>query len=148
MNTSTGVPQVKMKEALIEKKYEELADYSNQNIFTLLSAWSSDNISLVKKLISGYENTLRFITRWLKDKDEINQMVFELGRLQGVVSGIKHVLYCEKRKEEAATEYQNRLQYITHLSEIVKVLDKEGSLSHSDLSEKLHIKQPTLSERF
>lgn len=146
MNTSMGVPTINLKEALAEQKNEELIHYSKKSRNKLLAAWNDDNKTLVRKLIGSYESVLNRFSRWITSLDMFSRMIFELGCLQGMVSCISHVLYCEKKQEEADTAYKGRLQYITHLSDIVKTLANEGSLSHTDLSKRLQMKPSTLSE--
>lgn len=146
MNTLTGGPTVNVKEALSEERFEELITYSEKSRLGLLSAWSAENKTLVKKIINICEKTLRYFSMWIKSQSIQNQMIYELGFLKGTVSSLSHAIYCEQKKEEAAADYRSRLQYISHLADIVKVLEKEGSLSHSDLAQKLMMKQPTLSE--
>lgn len=146
MDTSMGAPTINLKEALAERKNEELINYSKKGRYKLLAAWNDDDKSLVRKLIGSYESVLNRFSKWIASLDISSRMIFELGCLQGMVSGISHVLYCEKRQEEADVAYKGGLQYITHLSEIVKIIEKEGPLSHTDLSKKLQIKQSTLTE--
>ena len=146
MNTSMDVPTINLKEALAAQKNEELINYSKKGRNKLLAAWNDDDKSLVRKLIGSYESVLNRFSKWIASLDIASRMIFELGCLQGMVSGISQVLYCEKRQEEAAVAYKGGLQYVTHLSEIVKILEKEGPLSHTDLSKKLQMKQSTLTE--
>ena len=146
MNTLTGGPTVNVKEALLEKQYKELVDYSEKSRLRLLAAWSADNKPIVKKIINACEKTLRIFSEWIRKQNIESQMIYELGYLKGTVSSIRHVLFCEQKEEEAAFDYRSKLQYINHLADIVSVLEKEGSLSHSDLSQKLMMNQSTLSE--
>ena len=149
MDTLTGVPTVNVKEALSEKQYEEMIHYSEKCRLSIFSAWSEENKALVKRIIHACEKTLRFFSEWIKSQNVQSQMIYELGCLRGVISSISHVIYCEQKKEEIASldhEYRSKLQYVNHLVDIVKILDKEGSLSHTDLCQKLRMNQSTLSE--
>ena len=146
MNISSKVQTLDVKEALTHKEYDKITDYFKQSRYELFAAWSEGNRALVKKYISLLENVMRRISFLMKSLDKFGHMIYEMGCLTGAISSISHVLYCAQKEEDSVAAYRSKLQYINHLSEIVKALDKEGPMSHTDLSAKLKMNVSTLSE--
>lgn len=131
--------------ALQNQEFNTIEEYVEENQRYIASQWIQDDLPLLRKILRFGTAILSRQERKIKD-DNTQHAIFRLGALFGTLESFNYLMYENDRKQQTVDAYTKDVKCIKHLQEVVLLLDLYGDLTHSEISEKLHLNAPTLTE--
>ena len=135
-----------LRESFEAEQYPELLDYSDSNRFNLFAIHADGDIDFLRKSLRLGSAILQRFSRYLQKKSEQLFAVYRLGVLSGIVECMNHILYEEAQQLASITRHGREVLYIKHVPQILSALEDEGTLTHSELCNRLNLKPSTLTE--
>lgn len=135
-----------LQKLLETEQYSEMLDYSDDNRFILFSAYSDDKPDSLRKCLRLGSAILQRFSRYLQHQSEQLFAVFRIGALCGHVECLNRILYEKDRQLASKARHGREILYIKHVPQILNLLYKEGTLTHSELCDELVLKASTLTE--
>ena len=138
-------PELDLTLDLKKHRYDEIKEYVEENRRMVLSSWKTDEIDKLKKSLRFGSSLLSFQADRLQ-KDRRLFAVFKMGELSGTIDALNKLIYEKEQIKKVSEDFQREYKHIKHLTEIVVLLNLYGSLTHSEICEKLQFNAPTLTE--
>lgn len=131
--------------ALQAQNIDRLIEYVDENQHHISSQWVQNDLPRLRKTLRLGMAILSSQEQKIK-KDKTRHGIFRLGALLGTVESFNYLMYENDRQQQTVEVFKKDLKCIKHLQEIVLLLDLYGDLTHSEISEKLALNPPTLTE--
>lgn len=136
-------PEIDFEELFQEKQYDKLICLAEENINLVrkLSVGSSADdllrsVNLGISILSYFERSIQ------QSKDFLS--LFLLGKLKGRLETLNEQHY--NLQQDSIAEATGRMAYTKYLDQIVSLLEMWGSMTQSELCERLDLQKSTLSE--
>lgn len=136
-------PEIDFEELFQEKQYDKLICIAEENINLVrkLSVGSSADdllrsVNLGISILSYFERSIQ------QSKDFLS--LFLLGKLKGRLETLNEQHY--NLQQDSIAEATGRMAYTKYLDQIVSLLEMWGSMTQSELCERLDLQKSTLSE--
>ena len=136
-------PEIDFEELFQEKQYDNLICLAEENINLVrkLSVGSSADdllrsVNLGISILSYFERSIQ------QSKDFLS--LFLLGKLKGRLETLNEQHY--NLQQDSIAEATGRMAYTKYLDQIVSLLEMWGSMTQSELCERLDLQKSTLSE--
>lgn len=131
--------------ALQNQELTELIEYVEENQRHIASQWIQENLPRLRKILRLGTAILSRLEHRIKG-DSKQYAIFRLGALSGTLESFNYLMYENDRKQQTVDSYAKDIKCIKHLKDVILLLDLYGDLTHSEISEKLHLNAPTLTE--
>ena len=131
--------------ALQSENFDSLKQYVDENQRHIVVQWLKNDLPQLRK-------TLKLGTAILSSqeqkimRDKLQHAIFRLGALSGTLESFNYLMYENDRQQQTVEEFTKDIKCIKHLQDVVLLLDLYGDLTHSEISEKLGLNPPTLTE--
>lgn len=131
--------------ALQSENFDSLKQYVDENQRHIAVQWLKNDLPQLRK-------TLKLGTAILSSqeqkimRDKLQHAIFRLGALSGTLESFNYLMYENDRQQQTVEEFTKDIKCIKHLQDVVLLLDLYGDLTHSEISEKLGLNPPTLTE--
>ena len=138
-------PSLDLNIALKEEQHDSIIEYAEENQRQLLTKAKLKETEVLKKSLKLGTAILRYQENLLKS-EKSKFSIYKLGVLSGSVDALNQLIYDSDQKQQTIDSFKERIKCVKHLKEIVSLLDLYGSLTHAEVSEKLSVNPPTLTE--
>lgn len=131
--------------ALQSEDFDSLKQYVDENQRHIAVQWLKNDVPRLRK-------TLKLGTAILSSqeqkimRDKLQHAIFRLGALSGTLESFNYLMHENDRQQQTVEEFTKDIKCIKHLQDVVLLLDLYGDLTHSEISEKLGLNPPTLTE--
>ena len=138
-------PDLDLNIALKEELHDSIIEYAEENQRQLLATAKRNETENLKKSLKLGTAIFRYQEKLFKtEKSKLS--IYKLGVLFGSVDALNQLIYDSDQKQETIDNFKESIKCVKHLKKIISLLDLYGSLTHAEMSEKLDINPPTLTE--
>lgn len=130
------------------KCYDELLEYSKENMDKIYDLWNSGepkDHTILRKVTKYAKSILEYFYAAFSNQPELNVM-FELGQLLGVIDSIDKMSFKMFLEKEAEWGYAQELKKVKHLDEIVRALKNNGAMNQTELCDYLNLSESLVSQ--
>lgn len=139
------LPKLEIFKELKEKKFNNLVEYAAKNKKALIACWNSQQRNDIELILRQLSARLSYFENSFDASAEFNA-IYRLGTLLGTIECLENILYEEHKNRLESVDLVQKGATIKHLNEVIKLLEKHGILTHSDLCHYLSLNPSTLSE--
>lgn len=139
---------IDLYEQYVKECYDELLKYSEENIEKIFELWNNgepENQTIVRKVTKYAKSILAYFSAAFSNQPELNVM-FELGRLSGIVDSIDKMSLKLFMESEAEWSYTQEVKKVKHLDEIIRALKKNGAMNQTELCAYLDLSESSVSQ--
>ena len=137
--------ELDLNTALKEELYDSIIEYVEENQRQLLAIAKRNETENLKKSLKLGTAILRYQEKLFKtEKSKLS--IYKLGVLSGSLDALNQLIYDSEQKQQTIDDFKESIKCVKHLRKIISLLDLYGSLTHSEISEKLNVNPPTLTE--
>lgn len=131
--------------ALQSENFDSLKQYVDENQRHIAVQWLKSDLPQLRKTLKLGTAILSSQEQKIK-RDKLQHAIFRLGALAGTLESFNYLMYENDRQQQTVEEFTKDIKCIKHLQDVVLLLDLYGDLTHSEISEKLGLNPPTLTE--
>lgn len=131
--------------ALEKQQYDLLIEYAEENQRQLISKAKQNESETLTKALKLATAILKFQEKHISS-EKSKYVLFKLGVLSGSIDVLNQMIYEKTQQSKTVNGFKDSIKCIKHLQNIISLLDLYGSLTHSEVSEKLKVNPPTLTE--
>lgn len=131
--------------ALQSQNFDSLNEYVDENQRNIAVEWVQNDLLRLRKILKLGSAILSPQEQKIK-KDRSQYAIFRLGALSGTLESFNYLMYERDNQQQTVEAYSKDIKCIKHLQDVVLLLDLYGELTHSEISEKLTLNPPTLTE--
>ncbi len=138
-------PDLNLDTVLQDQDLDKLIEYVDENQQHIATQWIQNELSQLRKTLRLGTTLLSCQEQKIK-KEKLQYMIFKLGALFGTLESFNYLMYENDNQQQTVEAFKKDIKCIKHLQEVVLLLDLYGDLTHSEISEKLSLNPPTLTE--
>ncbi|MBR5233110.1 MAG: hypothetical protein IKW03_02765 [Clostridia bacterium] len=138
-------PDLDLCTTLKEELYDSVIEYAEENQRQLLVKAKRNETEILKKSLKLGTAILRYQERVFK-QEKSKLSIYKLGVLSGSIDALNQLIYDRDQKQQTIDNFKESIKCVKHLKKIISLLDLYGSLTHAEVSEKLNVNPPTLTE--
>lgn len=131
--------------ALQSENFDSLKQYVDENQRHIAVQWLKSDLPQLRKTLKLGTAILSSQEQKIK-QDKLQHAIFRLGALAGTLESFNYLMYENDRQQQTVEGFTKDIKCIKHLQDVVLLLDLYGDLTHSEISEKLGLNPPTLTE--